>query len=217
MSASAVKDPAARSGRGFEMMLALVGGIVMFLIGPAIPQLLDQYRDHEDLWYIVEGPVYFGDMAAYSIDVQNRGRQPQQGVELWVPRPPGTMTELDRDPFDFSTRPVPSLRREGDYSVATLGDLQPGDGQRLSVLVSWNAAESDDPADRFRNIPYVIPRVKAGERTAPYQGWRTRAFQAERRAEWYRSSLDLMFAAVVILILLLARAPADAKDEPPPR
>ena len=202
-----------RSGGGYELLLAFLGGIVMFLIGPAIPQLLEQYRDEEEIWYIVDGPVYFGEMAAYSVDIQNRGRQPQRAVELWVPRAVNTTAEFEVDPFDFSRRPPPTPRREGEYSVASLGDMQPGDSQRLSILVSWSPPESDDPADRFRNIPYVMPRVKAGDKTAPYQGWRMRAYQAERRAEWYRSSLDLMIAAIVILILMLIWEPGASKDE----
>jgi hypothetical protein len=195
--------------------MVLVGGIVLFLLGPTIPRLLDQYRAAEDLWYIVDGPVYFGQKAAYSVEVQNRGRALERNVELNVPTAPGTRVELEVDPFDFSQRPPPALRKEAEYTVASLGDLKAGETQRISVLASWEAPLAEEPGERFRTIPHVMPRVTASGRTVQHRAWRTLAHQAEMRAEWYRSSLDLMLAALVLLIVLLMREPA--KDSPEPR
>lgn len=212
-----MEQPSKRD-KSFETAAAFIGGVVMLLLAPLIPQLLDQYRARGELWAIVDGPVYFRDRAAYSVEVQNRGRVIERDVEIRVPTTAATRVEFEVDPFDFSQRPAPAVRLEGDHSVASLGDLNPGETQRISVLVAWEARDSDEPAERFRNIPHVLPRVTAGAKTTEQQGWRQRAYQAERRAEWYRSALDLMLAALVLLILLLIREPVKPPPPgPPPR
>lgn len=192
--------------------MAFLGAVLMFLIGPAVPKLIEQYRGADELWSMVDGPVYFGGKAAYSIEVQNRGRTIEKNVEVWMPAAMQSAVEFETDPFDFSVRPPLLARAEKDHRVALLGDLNPGESQRISVLTTWSAPRVDDPAERFRNVPHILPQVKAGGKPVQQQGWRVRAFQAEMRAEWYRSSLDLMLAAVAILVLLLIRDSAQASS-----
>jgi hypothetical protein len=220
MSTQPVNPRPKRDFVSAELFIAFVGAVVLFLIGPAIPKLIDQYRGADELRSMVDGPVYFDSKAAYSVEVQNRGRAVERNVEIWLPAAAHGAVEVETDPFDFSERPPLRLRDEKAHRVAILGDLHPGESQRISVITAWTAPAIQERGERFRHIPHILPQVKAGGRPVAHQGWKVRAFQAEMRTEWYRGSLDLMLAAVAVLVLLLLRQSAPdsvAPDPPGPR
>jgi hypothetical protein len=188
---------------GIEGALAFIGWVIIFLIGPAVPQVLDRFRSADDFWVMSEGPVYFKDHAAYTLEVQNNGKVPERKVEIWAPLPPGGDVVMETSPYEFGPARFLLLRQRGDYRILGIGDLQPGERYTVSVTTRWKP--DPDSERKYADIPWVMARVVSADRTAHQLGWKFRAFQEQQRVRWYNGALNLLGAALILLMMLLAR------------
>lgn len=205
---------AGQTGQSLEEWIAFTGFVVLFLLGPATPQLLQQFRASDDFRVLYEGPVMFSDHAAYSLEIQNNGRAARHDVEVWAPLPPGGDVLMQQSPYEFSAPRLLRPREGEGYRILNIGDLQPGERYAIGVHTTWNPRPSQSGA--YPDIPWIMAKVVSAESTAAPLGWRSRAFQDEMSLRWYIGAFNLMSAAVVFLLILVLRkarqaAPASAK------
>jgi hypothetical protein len=196
--------------QSFEEWLAIAGWAVLFLIGPAVPQALDRLNAEAEFRAMYEGPVYFADHAAYSLEIYNNGRSARHGVEVWVPLPPGGDVSLEPGPYQVTQALRPEVGDRDGYRVFALGDLQPGQSHALSVAVSWKP--SADPERRYADIPWIMARVVSGGARAEPLAWRFRAYRSEASQRWYASAFNLMSAAVVLLAILYSKSATQPQE-----
>ena len=186
-----------------EEWLSFIGWITLFLIGPAVPQLLDQARDEDAFSVLSDGPVYFSDRATLALEIQNNGRKVERDVEIWAPLPRTGDVWMETNPFDFSPPRYLRVRQQDEHRILGIGDLQPGERYSVSLQTTWKP--DPDPARKYADIPWIHPKVVSAEHTARSLGWRFRAFREEMRVHWYSNALTLMTLAVVLLVLVLSR------------
>jgi hypothetical protein len=185
-----------------EEVFAFVGWIGLFLIGPAIPIMLERAHGEPDLRAVTDGPVYFQDRAAYSLEVQNNGPETERGVEVRVAVPEHGEVIIEPGVYEYQPRFL-LVRQQGAERILNIGDLRPGERYTLAVSASWRPVE--DPENRYAAIPWILPRVASAARSATQDNWRFNAYREQSRTRWYQGALNLMSAALVLMMLLLAR------------
>jgi hypothetical protein len=185
-----------------EGWLAFLGFLCLFLIGPAVPQLLDRFHGTADLRAITDGPVYFSDHAAYALEIQNNGSETERNVEVSVRVPERGDVHLEAGVYEYQPRFL-RARQLGDQRVLNIGDLRPGERYTLAVSATWRPVE--DTANRYAGIPWILPRVASEARSATQDSWKFTAYREQSRTRWYHGALNLLSAALVLLMLLLAR------------
>ncbi len=179
--------------------VAFFGWMIVFLVGPAVPQLLQQSNGAGELRVAYDGPVYFANRAAYALEIENVGREPKHRVRIRAPVPQGGDVAFAPGPYE-SARALESHDESG-YRVIELGDLKPGERYAISFDTSWTPRP-----DRW-DIPWVMAQVLSAESNAPPLAWRFRAYRDEANVRWYRDAFELLSAAVVLLLVVLFRLP----------
>jgi len=202
---------AGRTGQCLEEWIAFTGWVVLFLIAPATPQLLQQFRSDDDFRVMYEGPVLFSDHAAYSLEIQNNGRRARHNVEVWAPLPPGGDVVMQKSPYEFSEPKLLEPREREGYRIFNIGDLQPGERYAIGIHTTWAPRPSQYGA--YPDIPWIMAKVVSSGTTASALGWRSRALQDEMSLRWSIGAFNLMSAAVVFLLILVLRT---ARQAAPP-
>ena len=201
-------------GQSLAEWLGLTCLALVFLIGPAIPQLLLGFERHAEFEVLSEGPVLFHDHASYSLQIQNNARTPRHAVEVWVPVPPGGDAAVEPGPYDSSPATMVAIGNRDGHRVFGIGDVDAGALRTLSVRVSWMPVEDAD--GRRANPPWVMAKVVSAEGRAHDAAWRVRAYRSESGERWYRNAFALMSAAVVVLAAMLLRPQAQPAPRLPP-
>jgi len=188
--------------------------VLVFLIGPAVPQLLQGSQRSAQLEVLTENPVLFRDRAAYALQIQNNGRTTRHAVEVWVPLPPGGEAVIEPGPYDSSPATLLDMGERDRHRVFGMGDLDAGASRTLSVRVNWPSADGAEARPSYP--PWVIANVVSAEGRGQQTGWRLRAYRSESSERWYRNAFALMAAAVVVLAVLVLRPRPRPAPKPAP-
>ena len=174
-------------------VLAFIAGIVIPLIAASVPPFIDYIRTASDFSYFRGDPVFFKDKLAYAIQVENNGRIVERSVEVWLVGSAGDLV-IETDPFSGPSVQSISMRTEGNYRVALLGDMRPGDVGKLSILVTWKKLEYDANGALYSH-PGFVEKIQSSERVAKFVPKKGTIWDREwsaSRISWYASLLSLV-------------------------
>ena len=149
-------------------VLLLCVGILVPITAALIPAAIHYFNTTHNLRYSITGPVTVANRTAFAINVRNRGRVTEKNVEIWLPK-----TRPDQV-FEFETRWAPAgtkVRDESNHTVFSLGDLQPEQRARISIMTAAASAGEEVTVGTLRGevlLPLMAPRVVSADGTATY-------------------------------------------------
>lgn len=135
----------------WKIVNVLLLGVLIPIIAAAVPWILDRMSLPHDLKYTVSGPVTTKVGFAYSVRVNNNGKQPENDVEIWLPVPAtarvsydfqknGKLETLEEKPIVQVDVSVPSTKRvntdDKQVLIIDIPSLRPNEQAEISVLAA---------------------------------------------------------------------------------
>jgi hypothetical protein len=126
------------------------------VVAALMPIARDRLRAH-DFRYSISGPITVGKRVAFAVTVTNRGRETEDNVRVLIPH------DQRSKEFTYELTWAPSgtrVREESGYRVFVIGDLQPEQMARISVMTdapTGPASIGNTKEEQF--VPAMAPRI----------------------------------------------------------
>jgi len=135
----------------WKIVNVLLLGVLIPIVAAAVPWILERVSLPHDLEYTVSGPVTTKLGFAYSVRVNNNGKQPENDVEVWLPVPAtarvsydfqknGKLATSEEKPIVQVDVSVPSTKRvsadDKQVLIIDIPSLRPNEQAAISVLAA---------------------------------------------------------------------------------
>ncbi|HYE35549.1 hypothetical protein [Methylocaldum sp.] len=135
----------------WKILNVLLIGVLIPLVAAAVPWLLERISLPHDLQYTFSGPVTTKAGFAYSVVVDNKGKQPENDLEVWLPVPATARLDYDFQKdgrfIKSETKPIvqvevsiPSTQKisgeDKRVLIVEIPSLRPNESASISVLAA---------------------------------------------------------------------------------
>ena len=135
----------------WKIVNILLLGVLIPLVAAAVPWVLERVSLPHDLQYTFSGPVVTKQGFAYALEVENKGKQPEDDLEIWLPVPAssrfdydvqkdGRMVKSETKPLIQVEVSIPSTKKVNKENegilVVQIPSLRPSEKVSISVLAA---------------------------------------------------------------------------------
>jgi hypothetical protein len=135
----------------WKIINVLLLGVLIPLVAATVPWVLERVSLPHDIQYLFSGPVTTKQGFAYALEVENKGRQPEENLEIWLPVPAssrfdydvqkdGKMVKSETKPLIQVEVSIPSTQKVNNENerilVVQIPSLRPSEKVSISVLAA---------------------------------------------------------------------------------